>query len=92
MEFKIEGDDIWLEGNLVASGTHLFEGITEFVSHEKKELFNIEAVKRIGESQNGANKVRDRIEHEIRKILLRIDSGTSLRGGCEICDETDNAL
>ena len=92
MEFKIEDDDIWLEGNLIASGTHLFEGITEFVSHETKESFNIEAVKRIEETQNSANKVRDRIEHEIRKIIFRIDAGTSLRGGCEICAETDNAL
>ena len=92
LEFKLEGDEIWLGGNLIASGTHLLEGISEFVSHEIKEPFNIEAVKLIEESQNSANEVRDRIEHEIRKIIFRIDSGTSLRGGCEICAETDNVI
>jgi len=88
-EIKLEDEEIWFGGSLIAKGTHLLNGVREFVSHETEEPLNIETVRQIEKTRNSTIEIRQEIEREIRKIILRIESGIPLRGGCKICAVTD---
>ena len=81
----LEGEEIWFGGSLIAKGTHLLKGVREFVGHEIEEPLNIEAVGQIEKTRNSTIEIGQEIEREIRKIILGIESGIPLRGGCEIC-------
>jgi len=91
-QIKLEGEEIWFGGSLVAKGTHLLNGVNEFVIRESEDKSNIEAVRSLEKVRNDAISLGPEIEREIRKIILRVESGIPLRGGCAICVATDNPL
>lgn len=88
-QVRLEGEKIWF-GNMIAKGSHLENGIREFVIREIEEPLNVEAVGRIKNVRNSAIAIGTEIERETRKIILRIESGIPLRGRCEICTVTDH--
>lgn len=85
MNLKLEREKIWFGDSLVAVGSHLFNSIREFIRCETEDEFNIKIAKRIENIERDAIKIRQEIEEEIRKLILRIESGEPLLGGCEIC-------
>jgi len=82
---SLEGEKIWIGATLVAKGSHLFNSISEFIKRETEEEFNISTAKRIKMIEEDAFKPQQKIRQEIRKLILRIESGEPLLGGCEIC-------
>lgn len=82
---NLNGEKIWLGNSLIAKGSHLLNSVRVFISRETEEPFNIEAVRRIEENQKGAIEIRQAVEHEIRKIIIRTEHGAPMPGGCEIC-------
>jgi len=82
---RLEREKIWFGGSLVAKGSHLSNSIREFVKRETEDESNIEAARRIGKIEGKAVEPQRRLQQEIRKLILRIESGEPLLGGCEIC-------
>lgn len=84
-QIELEGEKILHERTPIAKGPHLLNRVREFVNCETNDPDNIEAVRRIWELFGGTSEIKQMIENEIRIIILQIDSGGQLLGGCEIC-------
>lgn len=82
---RLEGEKIWFGDRLVAEGSHLSNSIREFIKRETEDEFNIEAARRIKKIEEDAFIPQQKLQQEIRKLVLRIESGEPLLGGCEIC-------
>jgi len=81
----LEGDRIWLDKIMVAKGKHLFTDVRDFIESETEDEINKNVVKQIEKFRNKATKIGRELEQKIRKLILRIESGGLLLGGCEIC-------
>jgi len=68
-----------------AKGTHLFKPIQEFIKKETQSQVNIGIVKRIRQDELESARTRQELETEIRKLILRVESGSPLIGKCETC-------
>lgn len=85
IDLKLEGEKIWFGSRLVAKGSHLLSNMRKFKKSESEDEFNIEAARRVGKLEEKAREAQRRFRQEIRKLILRIESGEPLLGGCEIC-------
>jgi len=81
----LDDDKIWVDGRLVAKGKSLFKKVKDFIEGETKDEVNINVVEHIEKIQNKATEIGRELEEEIRKLILRIESGGPLLGRCEIC-------
>lgn len=91
-QIKLEGEEIWFGGSLAAKGTHLLNGVKDFVNRESEDKSNIEAVRSLEIVRSSASALGPEIEREVRKIMYRVESGIPLRGGCEVCAVPNNTL
>ncbi|MBA7713922.1 hypothetical protein ES703_122933 [subsurface metagenome] len=76
---------IWHGRTRLARGSHLLNRVREFVNCETNDPDNIEAVRRQYEILPDNSETKQKIDHEIRILILRIEAGEPLYGGCEIC-------
>ena len=76
---------IWLEGSLIARGNHLFKRVKEFLERETVDESNITAVYQIQKIEEQALAAQLSLQREVRKLIIRIESGEPLLGGCETC-------
>lgn len=90
-QVKLEDEKI-LFGNLIAKGSHLLNGVREFVNREIDDMSNIEVAKRIEKALKSAFAIGLEIERETRKIILGIESDIPLLGGCEMCSARGKAF
>jgi hypothetical protein len=81
----LDEEKVWFGDSLVAKGSHLFERIEKFIEQETKDGPNIEAARRIRENETEAIRVRQGLEIEMRKLILRIKYGETLLGDCDTC-------
>lgn len=84
-QLQIKNEEIWFGGNLVAKGKHLYRKIDEFIKREREDESNIKTIKQIEKIENKAFEIRRTLQQEMRKLILKIESGEPLLGGCETC-------
>jgi hypothetical protein len=85
-ELKIQEDEsLWLEGILVGKGKGMRVKLEKFLKSESEDEANIVVVSEIEKSEDEANKASRNLQREIRKLILRIDSGEPLLGECDTC-------
>lgn len=84
-QIELEGEEILHGETLIAKGPHLLNRVKEFVNCETNDPDNIEAVERTHELEVGILEIKQMLEDEIRILILRINAGEPLHGGCEIC-------
>jgi hypothetical protein len=86
---SLEADEngrIWLEGSLIARGNHLFKvKVKKFLEREIIDESNIEAAYQIQKIEEEALTAQPSFQREARKLIIRIESGEPLLGGCETC-------
>ncbi|GEM_PF-2852987 len=81
-----ENGRIWLEGSLIARGNHLFKvKVKKFLEREIIDESNIAAVYQIQKVEEEALAAQPSFQREVRKLIIRIESGEPLLGGCETC-------
>jgi hypothetical protein len=71
---KPDGEKIFWGDSLVAVGSHLLEGIKEFIKHEIEDESNIETIKQIEKKEDDAHRAQLKFQPEIRKLIIRIKS------------------
>ena len=82
---RTDGDEIWFGDTIVAKGKELLNHLEVFIENETEDEECIKNAKRIAKLERDAIKIRGEIEQEIRKLILKIESGEPLLGGCELC-------
>jgi hypothetical protein len=85
LRFRYEGEELWLGDAVAAKGKHLHSKVTEFIECETRDEFNIVAVTRIKKLEREEGEVLQRLQEEMRKLILRIEAGEPLLGECETC-------
>jgi len=71
--------------SLVPGGSHLLSKFSELFEHETADESNKVVASRIGEIEMGALQTQQRLQQEIRKLTISIESGWPLLGRCEAC-------
>lgn len=80
-----ENEEIWDTGSLVAKGGHLLGKISKFIEQETGDENNASIVKRNKQIEKEAFDVQRELQHEIRMLVERVESGEPLLGGCDAC-------
>ena len=80
-----EDGEVWLEGILIARGKGLSSQVKRFIEEEIKNEHNIAAVYGILKLEKEASEVQLRLQLEVRKLIMRVESGEPLLGGCDTC-------
>jgi len=83
--FKVEGEELSLMGVVIAKDSRLHGRVRTFIRREVKDEANINVVKQIQTLEDEARDKRSKLEKEIRKLILRIEAGEPLLGGCDTC-------
>lgn len=81
--FEYNGSEVWFRGHLIAKGYD----VREFVIQESERKDNTDTVKQIKDLEEKALNISKEVEKEIRKIILRIESGEPLLRSCKTCPE-----
>jgi len=85
-EIKIEDNElIWLGSYQVAKGKQIEGKVKKFLECEVKGKSNMATVSKISKIEDRAIEVSRELQKEIRKLILKIESGEPLLGGCEEC-------
>ena len=86
MSFEIKEDgEVWLEGILIARGKGLSSQVKRLIEEEIKNEHNIATVYGILKLEKEASEAQLRLQQEVRKLIMRIESGEPLLGGCDTC-------
>lgn len=80
-----ENEEIWDVGSLIAKGRRLFGIIRNFIEQETGDENNASIVKRTEQTEKEAFDVQRELQHEIRMLVERVESGEPLLGGCDTC-------
>lgn len=72
-------------GYVVAKGSQLFEKLKDFIKRETEDQSNIIAAKQVLKSERDWTKSHNKLKDEIRKLIIRIKGGETLRGECKTC-------
>lgn len=86
---KKDGKVLWLDGSImVAKGEDvLLSKVSAFIEHELKEEQNIQVVRAIEGIERTYLDTQRELQSEIRKLILKIESGEPLKAQCEICPQ-----
>jgi len=82
-ELRVEGERFG--SAIISMGNTLSNDVAKFIMRETEDSSNIDAVMQIEKIQRDVGEIRKGLECEIRKLILRIESGGQFSGGCEIC-------
>jgi hypothetical protein len=86
IEIEKEGK-IWLGNTLVASGEKIGNRVRKFLEEEITDESNIAAAHQIWKIEMEAFAVQPIFQIEVRKLIMRLESGEPLLGGCDTCPE-----
>jgi len=85
-DVNIDDDgSIWLESVRIAKGKRLLRRIRSFIVKEVNDASNLAAVSKIAENEKRASEVQPRLQDGARKLIMRIEAGEPLLGGCDTC-------
>jgi hypothetical protein len=84
IEVKADGK-ILCDNILIAKGKKLSNRVKRFIKKENMDESNIAAVYRILEVEKGAFEAQSKLQPEVRKLIMRIEAGEPLLGGCSTC-------
>jgi hypothetical protein len=83
---KSKDRKIWVGDTLIAKG-QLLGKVTKFVVRETADKSNMLIVSQIKKVEGDASDAQGRLQEEIRRLILKIESGQPLVGGCETCPQ-----
>jgi hypothetical protein len=85
-DFKVEGDDVNAGGYVLAKKV-VADQVKEFLEEQEASTANRKLCGNILTLENEYHKLRTGLEEELTRLVLQIESGTPLRGRCDICPE-----
>ena len=83
-ETKKDGE-VWLDGILIAKGKRLSSQVKAFVKEEINNQDNVVTVNVNLRTENEAAEAQLKFQQVIRKLIMRVESGEPLLGGCDTC-------
>jgi hypothetical protein len=83
---KNKDGKIWAGDTLIAKG-QLFGKVTKFLVRETADKSNMLVVSQIKKIEGDTSDAQRKLQEEIRRIILKIESGQPLIGGCETCPQ-----
>ncbi|MCJ7770320.1 hypothetical protein MUP37_01960 [Candidatus Bathyarchaeota archaeon] len=70
---------------MIAKGEKLSDRVKEFIERETRDESNIAFVHHILGIEEMASKAMSDLQPEIRKLIMRVEAGELLLGGCATC-------
>jgi hypothetical protein len=88
LSIEIEKDGkIWLGNTLIASGEKIGNRVRKFLEEEITDESNITVAHQIWKIEMDAFAAQPTLQREVRKLIMRLESGEPLLGGCDTCPE-----
>jgi hypothetical protein len=88
---ELRGEEIRAHGQaggvVIAKGSKLFEKLEEFIKRETEDNKNVEIAEKIRDNERIYMKAYGKLKVDMRKLIIRINSGETLRGRCDTCPE-----
>jgi len=88
---ELRGEEIRAHGQaggvVIAKGSKLFEKLEEFIKRETEDNKNVEIAEKIRDNERICMKAYGKLKEDMRKLIIRINSGETLRGRCDTCPE-----
>jgi IS1 family transposase len=82
---KKRGNELWIGECLAAKGARLSRLARSFFEREVSNESNIQAINGISKIENETFKILQDFQTEIRKLVMKIESGEPLIGKCSTC-------
>lgn len=90
-------NDIRIQGKEVKSGSYtdlvknkeMFESLKRFIIREEASKENRENCSKIVESENKYYTLRQKLESEIKILIMQVENGTPLLGNCQMCPKVE---
>jgi len=77
--------EIWLDGLLIAKDKGLYSKVKRFIEKETTDESNIATAFQIRKIGNETFEDQLKLQHEVQKLIMRIECGEPLLGSCETC-------